>query len=192
MSSRGNNVIRSMHDVGAAVWCGGALMGAIGLNGASHHVSVRTERAQVAAAGWARWAPVNAAAIGAHLIGGAGLVLSQRRRVAHQSGTIGNTIVKSALTALALGSTAYSGVLGAKLGAAKQEPTGGGTKPSTDTASETAKTQQQLRILQWATPVLTAAIIVLGAQQGEQQRPASILAGLGRKAVERAGTLLPS
>src|ERR1700722_18052981 len=28
---------------------------------------------------------------------------------------------------------------------------------------------QQLRILQWATPVLTGALIVLGVQQGEQQ-----------------------
>jgi hypothetical protein len=34
-----------------------------------------------------------------------------------------------------------------------------------------AAIQQQLRILQWATPVLTGALIVLGAQQGEQQRP---------------------
>ncbi len=34
-----------------------------------------------------------------------------------------------------------------------------------------AAIQQRLRILQWATPVLTGALIVLGAQQGEQQRP---------------------
>jgi hypothetical protein len=34
-----------------------------------------------------------------------------------------------------------------------------------------AAIQQRLRILQWATPALTGVIIVLGAQQCEQQRP---------------------
>ena len=46
-----------------------------------------------------------------------------------------------------------------------------GTVPSDATPDDVARTQQQLRILQWATPVLTGALIVLGAQQGEQQRP---------------------
>ena len=58
-----NTVIRSMHDVGLAVWCGGALMGAIGLNGAANQVKDQTQRGPIASAGWARWAPVNAAAI---------------------------------------------------------------------------------------------------------------------------------
>ena len=34
-----------------------------------------------------------------------------------------------------------------------------------------ARIQRRLRVLQWATPVLTGALVVLGAQQGEQQRP---------------------
>jgi hypothetical protein len=33
--------------------------------------------------------------------------------------------------------------------------------------------QKQQRILQWAIPALTAVCIILGAQQGEQQRPAA-------------------
>jgi hypothetical protein len=35
--------------------------------------------------------------------------------------------------------------------------------------------------------VLTGAIVVLGAQQGEQQRPKEILSGLGTTLVHRAG-----
>ena len=37
-------------------------------------------------------------------------------------------------------------------------------------SDELASAQQQLKILQWATPALTAVLVVLGAQQGEQQR----------------------
>jgi hypothetical protein len=44
-----NTVIRSMHDVGLAAWFGGALMGAVGLNGATSEVDDPTDRA--------RWRP---------------------------------------------------------------------------------------------------------------------------------------
>jgi hypothetical protein len=44
-----------------------------------------------------------------------------------------------------------------------------------------------LRYLQWALPALTGAIVVLGAQQGEQQRPSQVLAGLGTTLARRAG-----
>lgn len=118
MSSSRNTLVRSLHDVGAAGWFGGALMGAVALNGASKVVSDPFERSKVAASGWARWAPFSAVAIGAHLLGGAGLLLAHRDRVRSQSGVGANTAVKTMLTAAALGTTAYSGLLGAKLGKA--------------------------------------------------------------------------
>ena len=62
MPSR-NTVIRSLHDLGAAAWFGGSLMGAVGLNGAADAVRDPQDRARVASLGWAKWAPVNAAAI---------------------------------------------------------------------------------------------------------------------------------
>jgi hypothetical protein len=77
-----NTVVRSLHDIGLAAWFGGALMGAIGLNGAANEVKDPTDRITVASAGWARWAPVNAAAIGAHVIGGIGLIVGNRTRLA--------------------------------------------------------------------------------------------------------------
>ena len=79
-----NSVARSLHDLGLAAWFGGSLMGAVGLNGASEEVDAPTERAQVADAGWARWTPVNAAGIAAHLLGDLGILRANRGRVSQQ------------------------------------------------------------------------------------------------------------
>ncbi len=184
MTSTRDTVIRSLHDLGAAAWFGGSLMGAIGVNGAANGLNDPTERAALAANGWARWAPVSAVAIAAHLIGGAGLVVTQRDRVRQQAGVTANTVVKTGLTGLALASTAYSGVLGARIAAADKTPSAGGTKPTPATSEEVSTAQQQLRALQWVTPALTGALIALGSQQGEQQRPAERIRGRARKLVQ--------
>jgi hypothetical protein len=187
VSSSRNTVIRSMHDVGAAAWFGGALAGAVALNGAAGDIADPRDRARIAADGWARWAPVAATAIGAHVVGGAGLVLANRGRVANQRGTTVNTAAKTAVTLAAVATTAYSGMLGARLartGAA--EPVESGAVPGADTTDDVAGLQQRLRVLQWAIPALTGVIVVLGAQQGEQQRPAEIVKGMAAKAAGRA------
>ena len=176
-----NTLVRSLHDVGAAVWLGGALMGAVGLNGAASDIDDPAERAKIAADGWARWTPVDVAAIAAHLVGGAGLVLANRKRVREQSGVTANTYTKAAVTAVAMATTAYSGLLGAKLAAAGDVHADGATEPNKSTPEQVAAAQTRLKALQWATPVLTALIVIMGAQQGEQQRPTQILGGLTKK-----------
>jgi len=184
MSSR-NTIVRSLHDLGAAAWFGGSLMGAVGVNGAAAAVRDPTDRAKTAAAGWAKWAPVNAVAIGAHLLGGAGLLYANRGRARHQSGVTTNTVAKIVLTGAALGATVYSGILGAKTAQGDGHSVDGATEPSASTPDDVAAAQTQLRYLQWALPVLTGAILVLGAQQGEQQRPGQVLAGVGNKLARR-------
>jgi hypothetical protein len=176
--SRRNTVTRSMHDLGAAAWFGGSLMGALGVNGAAASVADPTERAKVAAVGWGKWAPVNALAIGAHLLGGTGVLVANRGRAAHQAGVRANTITKLVVTAAALGTTAYSGILGREAAKGDGHPVAGATEPSATTPIDVAKAQSQLKVLQWVTPVLTGIVVVLGAQQGEQQRPTEILTGL--------------
>ncbi len=185
MSSR-DTVVRSMHDLGAAAWFGGSLMGAVGLNGAADAVTDPTDRTRVSAAGWAKWAPVNAAAIGTHLLGGAVILWHNRDRAAHQSGVTANTVAKLAVTAAALGATAYSGVLGAKVAQGGAQPAHGATEPSSATDDQVAAAQQQLRYVQWALPVLTGTIVVLTAQQGEQQKPEEIVRGAATKLARRA------
>jgi hypothetical protein len=184
MPSR-NTVARSLHDLGAAAWFGGSLMGAIGLNGAAAAVHDPQDRARVPALGWAKWSPVNAAAIGAHLIGGGVLLYANKDRARHQSGVKANTITKLTLTGVALAATAYSGVLGAKITQAGGQPVEGATDPAPSTSPDVAAAQQQLHYLQWAVPALTGTIVILGAQQGEQQRPTQILAGLASTLTSR-------
>lgn len=192
MTSNRNTVLRSLHDLGAAAWFGGSLMGAVGVNGASKNVKDPAERTDVASAGWARWAPVSAAAIGAHLIGGAGLVLANRDRVRDQNGAMVNTVIKSVLTAAAIGTTAYSGVLGAKIATeVRSAPTEGGTVPSDGTPDHVARLQQQLRVLQWVTPALAGALVILGAQQGEQQRASEQIRTAGWGTITRAAKRTP-
>jgi hypothetical protein len=177
MSER-NTVVRSLHDLGLGVWFGGSLAGAVAVNGAAADVPEPTMRLRVANAGWARWTPVNAVAIGAHLIGGAGLLSANRARTAGQSGVGAATVTKLVLTGAALAVTAYSRMLGKKLQQADGVPVEGGTDPSATTPPELAKAQKQLDTCQWLIPALTGGITVLSAVQGEQQRPGQQLSGI--------------
>lgn len=174
-------VARTLHDIGAAAWFGGALMGAVGVNGAAARVSDRSERAPVASAGWAKWAPVNAAAIGVHLLGGTLVLAENRHRLITQHGVARWSGAKTVLTAGALGATACSGVLGARVAKAGQVPAEGGTIPATDTPPDTAKAMRQLHRLQWAIPAFVGGVLVTSAVLGEQQRPAEVLTGVGRR-----------
>ncbi|HET7328901.1 MAG TPA: hypothetical protein VFJ14_16640 [Nocardioidaceae bacterium] len=173
--SDNNSVARSLHDLGAAAWFGGSLMGAVGLNGAAAAASSPAERLQLSSQGWARWTPVNAAAIGAHLVGGIALLAGNQRRLRHQPGAKSVTVAKVALTLTAGGLTAYSGVLGRTVD--KHASQGGATptEPSSGASAELAKAQKRLKAVQWATPAVTGALVVLGAVQGEQQRPRALL-----------------
>jgi hypothetical protein len=177
MSHR-NTVVRSLHDLGLGAWFGGALAGAVAVNGAAADIPDEKQRLRVANAGWARWTPVNLAAIIIHLIGGVGLLMGNRGRVAAQSGVGASTIAKSAVTGAALAVTAYSRVLGKKLEKAEGTPIEGGTEPAADTPSDVARTQQQLAVCQWVIPALTGALVVLNAVHGEQQRPEQVAVGI--------------
>jgi hypothetical protein len=191
VTSNRNTIIRSLHDLGAAAWFGGSLMGAVGVNGVSQDVKDPAERAAIASGGWARWAPVSAAAIGAHVIGSVGIFLANRDRVRDQQGAAANSVIKSVLTVAAIGTTVYSGILGAKIAKdGSSAPVEGGTVPSTGTPEDVAKLQQQ-RILQWVTPVLTGGIVVLGAQQGEQQRASEQIRTRGWSTVTGALSRVP-
>ncbi len=184
MSNR-NTVVRVLHDVGAAAWFGGTLMGAVGLNGAASTVKDSNERAAVASQGWARWAPLNAAAIGAHAVGGAGLLIANRERAANQEGTRGNTLVKLGLTVVAVGLTVWSGVLGGTVAKAGMVPAEGAVVPSSDTPQATAAAMRQLRVVQFAIPAVVGVLIGLGAQQGEQQKGGEVAKGLAARARAR-------
>jgi len=186
MSQR-NTIVRTMHDLGLAAWFGGSLAGAVGINGAAADVPDAKMRLVVANAGWARWTPVNLAAIGAHLVGGAGVLYANKGRVATQRGVGVSTAAKLALTGAALAVTAYSRVQGKKLQDVGMVPVQGATEPSADTPADVAKAQQQLKVCQWAIPALTAGLAVLNVVQGEQQRPSQVASGILAKPAQLLG-----
>jgi hypothetical protein len=170
MSTR-TTFFRSLHDIGLAAWFGGTLMGAVGLNGAAAKAKDPQERLKLASVGWERWNPVQLVAMVIHGIGGVALVLDNKSRLAVQREARVNTAVKTAVTLAAIGSTVASAVVGMKMAANADEGTEGVTEPKESPSKQLSTAQRIQRALQWLTPVLTGALVVLAAQQGEQQRP---------------------
>jgi len=183
-----HTALRSMHDVGLAAWFGGSLMGAIGLNRAASNAKDPAERSSLASDGWSKWTPVNAAAIGAHLIGATGQMLTERKRLAGQAGVGTMSAAKTALTLAALGATGYGRALGKKIENANGTPVKGVTEPSEQTPQEVAAAQKRLRAIQWAIPALTGALVVMTSFAGEQQRPGQVAKGVRRRIM---GLLIP-
>jgi hypothetical protein len=173
-----NTYFRVAHDVGIAAWFGGTLANAVALNPAAGAAGDESSSGRVANTGWDRWTPVNAAAIGVHLGGAAGLLLANKGRLVGQKGVLGMSIAKTALTVAALGVTAYSRLLGRKVSQETSVPVQSGTEPSSATPEHVAQAQQQLRALQWAVPALTGAVIGISSYAGEQQRETELKKGI--------------
>ena len=164
-----STAVRATHLVTNAAWFGGSLMGAVGLNAGAREPDTARERVEVSGTGWERWGPVQGAAVGLHLLSGLAILADNSNRVAAHTPTTVAVIAKTVLTTAAVASTAAAWVYGNRLGKASGE----GGHPTDPEAAERAR--QKLSWLQWTTPALTGAMLVLDAQLGEQQRG---LAGL--------------
>jgi hypothetical protein len=175
---------RSLHDLGLAAWFGGTLANAVALNPSAGKAGDDSASGRVANTGWDRWTPVNAVAIGAHLVGSVGQLAGNRGRLGAQQGVASMAVVKTALTAAALAATGYSRVLGRRVSAQRDVPVDAGDNPSFQTPEPVAAAQRQLKVLQWAIPALTGALVVVSAFAGEQQRASEVQRGL-------IGRLLP-
>jgi len=111
-------------------------MGAVGLNAAASRLPDAAQRSRAATAGWARWAPVNTVAIGGHLVGAVGLLVTDWPRVRSQQGVARSSAIKAATTGVGLGLAAWSAALNRKMVAAGAVPVRGATEaaPSTPPA----------------------------------------------------------
>jgi hypothetical protein len=175
-----NVASRALHDVGLAAWFGGTLANAVALNAAAGTATDPHDAGEVANAGWDRWTPVNADAIGAHLAGSVGQLLGNASRVSSQEGVGTMALVKTGLTAAALAVTGWSRLLGRKVSAQTDVPVESATTPHPETPAEVAAAQKQLQVLQWVVPALTGALVVVSAFAGEQQRPSKVAAGIAQ------------
>jgi len=174
-------VIRTLHNVGLAAWTGGSLMGAIGLNGAASALDDPAQRSKAATAGWSRWAPVNAAAIGSHLVGAAGLLVTDWPRVRHQQGVAKSSAIKTVTTGVGLGVAVWSGLLNRKMAKAGAVPVAGATEAALSTPPEVARTLRQLKLVQWLNPAAGLALIALSDWQSQQQRASEAAKGRTRR-----------
>lgn len=173
--------VRVAHDASLAVWFGGSLMGAIGLNGAAAEVADETDRARVAAIGWHRWQPISAAAAATHVVAGIGITRANRGRIVAQRGVGSLATAKAVLTGAAVLAEAYAARLGARAAAAEDAPVEGATEPRPETPGPAAAAQRRLRAVQWVVPALTGTLVVITAVMGEHQRPTAVAGGvLGR------------
>ena len=168
---------RSLHDLGLAAWFGGTLANAVALNAAAAKADPFS-RGAIANAGWDRWSPVNAVAIGMHLVGGVGLLGGNVGRLQVQRGVATMTLIKAAATGVALGLTAYSRALGKRVSAQPDVPVESGTEPAPLTPTDVATAQRQLSVLQWAVPAVTGAVVVMNSFAGEQQRASEVRKGM--------------
>ena len=114
MSTR-NTILRALHDVGLAAWFGGSLFGVTGLNAAAEESADRRTAEKLESIGWAKWSPVNTAAMAVHAVGGLGLLAENRKRAVAQKGHAGTAGAKLALTGAAVAASVYSRLLGKKV-----------------------------------------------------------------------------
>jgi hypothetical protein len=177
----GNLIARSVHDLTAAAWFGGSLMGAIGLNGAAAAAKDPAERTRLSSLGWGRWAPVQAGAFAAHILAGLAIIAENKERMASQHGVNRLTVYKTAVTVLGAAATLYAGILGKKVDELAEAGAEGATEPRADAPAALQSAQKQLKVLQWSIPAFAGTVIVLGAKHGEMQRPANVYKGLLRK-----------
>jgi F0F1-type ATP synthase membrane subunit c/vacuolar-type H+-ATPase subunit K len=180
-------ILKAMHDVGLAAWFGGSLMGVVGLNGAAAAARDPRERLRIASIGWDRWTPINAAAIGAHLIGGAGMRMSERRPDDDEEGPPLKN-VKTCLTLAALAATAYSRWLGMQMERPREAQVEGVTEPARETPDEVSAAQRRQRLAQWAVPALTGTLVAVSAIAHELEKPRGLVRGVGARA---ARALIP-
>lgn len=174
----GNLFARSVHDLTAAAWFGGSLMGAIGLNGATAEAKDATERTRLSSLGWKKWAPIQTAALTGHLLSGLPVIWENKTRLMHQDGVTRISIWKTIVTVAGAGITLYAGIVGKKVDKLSAEGAQGATEPNAGASPELKAAQKQLQILQWAIPAFAGTVVVLSAKHGEMQRPTNVLKGL--------------
>lgn len=174
----GNLVARSVHDLSAAAWFGGSLMGAVGLNGAVAEAKDPAERTRLSSVGWMKWAPIQTAAFATHLVADLAIAWENKGRIAKQEGVARDTALKTAVTVAGAAVTLYAGILGKKVEKLADEGARGATEPNPAASDELKAAQQQLKLLQWAIPAFAGTVIILGAKHGEMQRTKNVFQGL--------------
>lgn len=189
MKTDSHAVAQATHDVGSALWFGGAVMGAVGVNRTGGELPEGIDRIRVAKAAWRRFAPLEWAGIGAASLAGLQLTRTGARRIALQKGFGGATALKALTMVLGVATTAYSAYCGSKIASAAERAVDEGatievkdaTMPASATPQQVATWQRRQQVIQYAVPVLAGANIALGSYLSQSYRPVATSKGVLRR-----------
>ncbi|MGY1625024.1 hypothetical protein ACI789_22710 [Geodermatophilus sp. SYSU D00965] len=184
---------QAVHDLGSALWLGGAVMGIAGVNKSGSDLSQGIDRIRVANSAWSRFAPAQWGGIAATLLAGLRLTQVGGRRLALQEGFASVGALKAALAVAGAGATAYAAYSGSRIGTLAEEAERRGTPvevkdatlPTAGTPEEIATWQRRQRITQFVVPALAGANIVCGSWLVQSYRPAATAQGVLARLVRR-------
>ena len=182
-------VAQAVHDLGSALWFGGSVMGAAGVNKSGQQLTQGIDRIRVASSAWGRFAPAQWAGIGATLLAGVRLTQVGGRRLALQKGfgTVGG--LKAGVAVAGAAATGFAAYSGSRIGALAEEAEQRGTPvqvkdatlPTDATPPDIARWQQRQRVAQALVPVLAGANIVCNSWLVQSYRVGSTLKGVVRR-----------
>ena len=179
---------QSVHDLGAALWFGGAVMGVAGVNKAGNDLRDPIDKVRVAESAWQRFAPVEWAGIAAVLAAGSQLTRASAGRLATQHGWARAGGTKAAVAVAGAAATAFAAYSGQKIGQLTEQAAAAGrpvdvqdaSTPSAQTPAEIATWQRRQRVAQYLVPLASGANIVLNAYLVQTYRPGATAKGLLR------------
>jgi len=182
-------VAQAVHDLGSALWFGGSVMGAAGVNKSGQQLTQGIDRIRVASSAWGRFAPAQWAGIGATLLAGLRLTQVGGRRLALQEGfaTVGG--LKAGFAVAGAAATGFAAYSGSRIGALAEEAEQRGaavqvkdaTLPIDATPPDIARWQQRQRFAQALVPVLAGANIVCNSWLVQSYRAGSTAKGVLRR-----------
>ena len=182
-------VAQAVHDLGAALWFGGTVMGVAGVNKSGQDLRDGLDKVRAAESAWRRFAPVQWLGIGSVLVAGSKLTWESKGRLAVQYGVGRAGAAQAAFAVAGAAATAFAAWTGRRIGqlterAAEQRrhfDTTDATIPNEQTPPEIATWQRRQRVAQYLVPTLAGANIVLNAYLTRQYRPGATLGGIARR-----------
>ena len=189
MPTSSHVVAQSVHDLGAALWFGGTVMGVAGVNKAGNDLRDPLDKVRVAESAWRRFAPVQWAGIAAVLGAGTQLTQASRGRLATQHGWARAGGTKAAVAVAGAAASAFAAYSGNKIGQLTEQAARSGQQldvqdastPSAQTPPDIVRWQRRQRAAQYLVPLTSGANIVLNAYLVQTYRPAATARGLLRR-----------
>jgi uncharacterized membrane protein len=193
MSNDDSHVLaQAVHDLGAALWFGGAVMGVAGVNKSGNDLRDPIDKVRVAESAWQRFAPAQWAGVAGVLVAGSQLTRASKGRLATQHGWARAGAVKAAVAVAGAAATAFAAYSGQKVGQLTEQAAAAGrtvdvqdaSTPSAQTPGELASWQKRQKASQYLVPLASGANIALNSYLVQTSRPGATARGLAR-------TLLP-